>query len=168
MFCSYPFHLMALSEVVHKDYLTKWVEAFHTADQKATTIARLLVQNIICRHGIPQELLSDRGANFLSELILKVCTLLGMKKINTSGYHPQTDGLVEKFNSTLQSMISKSSERNPTKWDKQLPLLLFAYRSVVQESTKESPFFLALWSGPQATHGNLVGSYICCLFSRCW
>ena len=137
--------------VVFMDYLTKWVEAFPTADQKATTIARLLVENIICRHGIPQELLSERGANFRSKLILEVCSLFGMKKINTSGYEPQTDGLVKKFNSTLQSMISKSIERNSTEWDKQLPLFLFAYRSVVQESTKESPFFLLHGRDPSAT-----------------
>ena len=116
------------------DYLTKWVEAFPTSDQQASTIAGLLVKHIICRHGIPEELLSDRGSNFLSDLILELCSLLGIRKLNTSGYNPQTDGSVEKFNSTLQSMISKVSDKNPTEWDKQLAMLPFAYRSVVQES----------------------------------
>ena len=92
------------------DYLTKWVEAFPTGDQQASTIASLLVEHIICRHGVPEELLSDRGSNFLSDLILELCSLLGIRKINTSGYHPQTDGLVEKFISTLQGMISKASD----------------------------------------------------------
>ena len=103
--------------VVFMDYLTKWVEAFPTSDQQASTIAGLLVEHIICRHGVPEELLSDRGSNFLSDLILELCSLLGIRKLNTSGYHPQTDGLVEKFNSTLQSMISKASDKNPTEWD---------------------------------------------------
>ena len=110
-------------------------------NKHAQTIARLLVENIVCRHGVPQELLSDRGSNFLSELILEMCSILGIQKVNTSGYHPHTDGLVEKFNSTLISMISKSSESGRVEWDQQLPLLLFAYRSTVQEFTKESPFF---------------------------
>lgn len=65
-----------------------------------------------------------------------------MKKINTSGYHPQTDGLVERFNSTIQGMMVKSSDVNVMEWDKQLPFLLFAYRTVIQESMKESPFYL--------------------------
>ena len=138
------------------DYLTKWVEAFPTADQQASTIASLLVEHIICRHGVPEELLSDRGSNFLSDLILELCSLLGIRKINTSGYHPQTDGLVEKFNSTLQGMISKASDKNPTEWDKQLPLLLFAYRSVVQESTKESPFFLLYGRDPRLPTGTIL------------
>ena len=95
--------------VVFVDYLTKWPEAFAIPDQRADTIARLLCEQIICRHGIPEQLLSDRGANFLSELILEICKLLGVKKLNTSGYHPQTDGLVEKFNSTLTNMIARES-----------------------------------------------------------
>ena len=111
-------------------------------DQKAETVAKLFVEQIVCRHGIPEELLSDRGANFLSTLVQDICKTLGVRKINTSGYHPQTDGLVEKFNSTLTNMIAKSCDVRDRDWDDQLPFLLFAYRSSAQESTKESPFFL--------------------------
>ena len=134
--------------VVFLDYLTKWVEAYPVPDQRAETIARLLVENIVCRHGVPEELLSDRGANFLSDLILEMCSLLGIRKVNTSGYHPQTDGLVEKFNSTITNMISKSVAVS-VEWDKQLPLLLFAYRTTIQESTRESPFFLLYGRDPR-------------------
>lgn len=92
------------------DYLTKWSEAFSIPDQKAETIARLFVEKTVCRHGIPEKLLSDRRTNFLSNLIQEVCQVLGVKKVNTSGYHPQTDGLVEKFHSTLINMIAKSCD----------------------------------------------------------
>lgn len=88
--------------------------------------------------GVPEELLSDRDASFLSELIQGVCDLLGMKKINTLGYHPQTDGLVEKFNSTLINLVAKCCEVRQHDWDEHLPYLLFAYRSLMQESTQES------------------------------
>jgi len=96
--------------VVFMDYLTKWVEAFPTADQTSETIARLLVERVICQHGAPKELLSDRGPNLLSSLILDICNLMGMKKTNTTAYHPQTDGLVENFNSTLRAMIAKHAK----------------------------------------------------------
>ena len=128
--------------VVFADYLTKWVEAFAVPDQSARTIAKLLVEDIFCRHGAPEELLSDRGANFLSELVLEICKFLQIKKVNTSGYHPQTNGLVEKFNSTLISMISKVAESSGKDWDRHLPFLLFAYRTSVHDSTRESPFYL--------------------------
>ena len=83
--------------VVFLNYFTKWVETFAVADPQAQTIARLLVENTVCWHGVLQKLLSDRGSNFLSDLILEICSILGVQKVNTSGY-PQTDGLVEKFN----------------------------------------------------------------------
>ena len=98
--------------------------------------------------------MSDRGANFLPDLILQTCSLLGMKKVNTSGYHPQTDGLVEKFNCTITNMISKSIEGSVVEWNKQLPMLLFAYRSTVQDSTKESPFFLLYGRDPRLLTAN--------------
>ena len=135
--------------VVFMDYLTKWPEAYATADQTASTIARLFVEQIVCRHGIPSELLSDRGQNFLSTLMQEICRLLKVKKLNTSGYHPQTDGLVEKFNSTLIEMIAKCASDKPLDWDTRLPYLLFAYRSSAQESTRESPFYLVYGRDPR-------------------
>ena len=128
------------------DYLTKWVEAFAIPDQRAETIARLFIENVVCRHGIPEELLCT---NFMSDLIQGICDQLGVKKVNTSGYHPQTDGLVEKFNSTLIEMVSKCCKVANHDWDQYLPHLLFAYRSSVQESTRESPFFLLYGRDPR-------------------
>lgn len=58
--------------VVFVDYLTKWPEVFPVREQTAPTIARLFVEEIVCRHGVPGELLSDRGAAFLSKLMLEV------------------------------------------------------------------------------------------------
>ena len=102
----------------------------------------MLVEEVVCHHGAPERLLSDRGSNFLSELIAKVCYLLQIKKINTSGYHPQTDGLVERFHRTLISMLSRYVEKRARDWDHYLPYMLYAYRVTAQESTRESPFFL--------------------------
>ena len=95
--------------IVFLDYLTKWVEAYPLQDQTSETITRVLVDMVICRHGVPRELLSDCGANFLSVVIQGVCELTGMAKVNTTAYHPQTDGLVENFNRTLRAMLAKHS-----------------------------------------------------------
>ena len=114
---------------------------------------KLFVEHVVCRHGVPEELLSDRGTNFLSDLIIGVCEILGVKKINTSGYHPQTDGLVEKFNSTLISMIAKCCEVNQHDWDNHLPFLLclsVLYTRVHQRVT----LFLSLWKGSSSTNGD--------------
>ena len=61
-------------------------------DTTAPTIARLFVENIVCRHGAPRVLLSDQGTNFLSKLVSEICQIVGTKQIKTSSYHPETDG----------------------------------------------------------------------------
>ena len=97
--------------VVFTDYLTKWPEVFATKDQTALTIAELFVEEIVCRHGVPSQLLSDRGAAVLSRLLKEICNLLRVKKINTTAYHPQTNGLTERFNRTLTDMLAKRVEK---------------------------------------------------------
>jgi len=73
--------------VVFSDYLTRWVEAFPVPSVEATVIARLLIDEIIARHGAPRVLLSDRGTNFLSKIVSEVCKIFQIHKVNTSSYH---------------------------------------------------------------------------------
>ena len=135
--CSYGGNKYA---IVFMDYLTKWPEVFPVPNQTAETIARALVE-VISHHGVPAKLLSDRGASFLSDVLQEVYKLLGIKKVNTSAYHPQSDGLVERFNRTVTDMLAKTVDQSGRDWDK-ISYVVYAYRTSVQESTKESPFFL--------------------------
>ena len=135
--------------VVFVDYLTKWPEVYPIPDQSTATIASLLVREIVSRHGVPSEVLSDRGRAFLSGPLKEVQQLLGFKKVKTSAYHPQTDGLVERFNRTLTAMLAKTVEREGKDWEQKLPFVLFAYRASQQQSTLESPFFLLYGRDPR-------------------
>ena len=130
------------------DYLTKWVEVFPTKDQTALTIAQLLVTEVISRHGVPRDLLSDWGAAFLSSLLNEECQIMGLHKVNTTAYHSQGDGLVERFNRTLMEMLSKTVDLNGKNWDEKVPYVLFAHRTSVQESTQDSPFHLLYGRDP--------------------
>ena len=85
--------------VVFVDYLTKWPEVFPTADQTTLTIAKLLVEEIIPKHGVPNEMLSNRGPAFLSKVMCDIYRLLG-------AYHRRTDGLIERSNHTLTNMLA--------------------------------------------------------------
>ena len=135
--------------VVFVDYLTKWPEVFPVRDQTALTVAHLLVEHVISRHGVPTQLLSDRGAAFMSQLVKEIGELMGFKKVNTTSYHPQTDGLVERFNRTLIDMLAKTVAKNGRDWDERLPYVLFAYRASMQASTMESPFYLLYGRDPR-------------------
>ena len=85
---------------------TKWPEAFAIPNIEAKTVAEIFVKEIVSRHGAPRVLLSDRGSNFLSSLFREVCFLMNTEKIFTSGYRPQTNGLVERFNGILAQSLS--------------------------------------------------------------
>ena len=142
--------------IVFVDYLTKWPEVFAAPDQMALTISKLFVEEIISHHGVRNQLLSDRGPAFLSRLLLIICECMGVKKVNTSAYHPQFDGLVESFNRTLTEMLYMSVPVGTKEWDDQLPYVLMAYRATLQASTNESPFFLLYGRDPKLPSETLL------------
>lgn len=128
--------------VVFQDFLSKFPLAFPVPDQKTDRLVRLLVDKVIPLFGVPEALLSDRGANLLSHLMKDVCHLLGIKKLNTTSYHPQCDGLVERFNRTLKTMLRKHAADYGVQWDQYLSGVLWAYRNTPHEATGEKPSFL--------------------------
>ena len=128
--------------VIFMDYLTKCLETFATKDQTTLTLAKLFTEAIVSRHAVPRELLSNRGSAFLSKVFMSICDTLGTKEVNTTAYHPQTDGLVERFNRTLIDMLAKRVAAGTPKWDETLPYCMFAYRSTSQASAGVSPFHL--------------------------
>ena len=103
------------------------------------TVARTFVKEFICRYGVPLQVHTDQGRQFESHLFREICDVLGMDKTRTTPFHPQSDGLVERFNQTLEAMLSKVVREDQTDWDEQIPLVMMAYRSAVQESTGQSP-----------------------------
>ena len=124
------------------EYFTKWTEAYPMPDVEARTIARYFVNEFICRFGVPEPLHTDQGRNFESTLIREICKLLGIQKTRTTPYHPQSDGMIERFNRTLLNMLSIAVKEEEDDWDLILPTLMLAYRSGVHETTGESPFNL--------------------------
>ena len=125
--------------LVFPDYLTKWPMVYPMPDQKSERIARILVEEVIPFFRVPEALLSDRGANLISHLMTDLCELLGVKKLNTTAYHPQCNGMVERFNRTLKSSLRKHAAWFGPQWDRYLSGVLWAYRNVPHESTGEKP-----------------------------
>ena len=128
--------------VVFQDFLSKWPLVFPVPDQKAIRLARLLAEEVIPVFGVPEALLSDRGTNLLSHIMQDLCKMLGIRKLNTTAYHPQCDGMVERFNRTLKTILRKHATRFGNQWDLYLPGVLWAYRNTPHDSTLEKPSFL--------------------------
>ena len=123
------------------DYATRYPEAVAMKSVVAEYVAEELI-GIFARVGIPQEILTDQGSNFMSNLLSELYRLMQIKPIRTSPYHPETDVLVERFNGTLKAMLRKAAVGEGKDWDKLLPFVLFAYQEVPQASTGFSPFEL--------------------------
>ena len=125
--------------LVAMDYFAKWPEAYAIPNQEATTVAQVLVNEFFSRFGVPYELHSDQGRNFESNVFKECCKILGIRKTRTTPMHPESDGMVERFNRTLGQELAKQCKNQQDDWDKHLPLLLMAYRSAEHESTGYTP-----------------------------
>ena len=134
--------------LVCNDHFTRWVEAFALKEISMPTIANTIIIRIICRFGCPEQILTDRGSNFLSQVGQLLYKALKVKKINTSSYHPQTNALTERFNLTFCEMCSQYVNRHQTDWDLHIPFLLFAYNTSVHPTTKTTPFFMTYGRDP--------------------
>ncbi|KAK7101556.1 hypothetical protein V1264_019921 [Littorina saxatilis] len=123
------------------DYATRYPEAVPLKKIDTETVAEALV-DIFSRIGVPEEILTDLGTQFVSECMEEVNRLLSIRHLTTTPYHPMCNGLVEKFNATLKSTLKKLCSEQPRQWHRYINALLFAYREVPQESTGFSPFEL--------------------------
>lgn len=123
------------------DFSTRYPEAVPLKNIDTETVAEALV-DIFSRLGIPEEILSDLGTQFVSDCMREVTRLLSIKQLTTTPYHPMCNGLTEKFNGTMKSMLKRLCSEQPRQWHRYINPLLFAYREVPQESTGFSPFEL--------------------------
>ena len=115
--------------MVVTDYFTKWMEAYALPNQVAKMCATKLIEEFICRFGVPRYLHSDQGRNFESLLFKEMCEIWEINKTRTSPLHPQSDSLVERFNRTVKESLKKCVLDNSENWDIYLPYILSAYRS---------------------------------------
>ena len=128
--------------LVAADYFTRWVEAYAIPNQEAATVASKLVDEMFCRFSIPEQLHSDQGRQFESSVMQEVGQILQIHKTRTTPYHPQSDGLVERFNRTLIDMLATTVGDHPREWERHLSKLCMAYNTSVHSSTGFTPFYL--------------------------
>jgi len=91
---------------------------------------------------VPKQVYSDQGAQFESQIVAEICKLLHIDKTRTTPYHPQSDGLIERFNRTLIQILATCAETHPFDWEDHVKKVCLAYNVSKQSSTQHSPFFL--------------------------
>ena len=108
-------------------------------DQQTVRIVKILAEHIINIFGAPKAIMSDRSNNVLSHVMLNVCKVVDIQKLNTTAYHPQCNGLVEHYNRTLKAMLRKHAARYSLQWDQYLSNMQWAYHNTPHEATGEKP-----------------------------
>ena len=117
---------------------TRFPEAIPLRNIRAKTLVKALIKYFTIM-GFPKEIQSDRGSNFMSIQFKQALTDLGIHHIVSTPYHPESQGAIERFHGTLKTMLRKYTVDFGPNWEDGLPMLLFAVRSTVQESTGYSP-----------------------------
>ena len=123
------------------DVATRFPQAVPMKEITSEKVAEALL-SVFTSFGFPQEILSDQGPQFNSELMEQFRKLCGSKGVRTSPYHPQANGIIERFHGTLKAMLKKVTNDKPKDWHRFLPALLFACRELPSETTGFSPFEL--------------------------
>ena len=129
--------------IVFVDYFSKYIELVPVPNIRAVTVAQVFLREIVCRHGAPMYLHSDRGSNYLSHIVRITCKLMQTHKTQTVAYHPQCNGQSERCMSYILASLSKQLDGFHTHWDEYLPFTQFVYNtSPSLDSTEYSPAFL--------------------------
>lgn len=139
--------------LVMVDAFSRWAHVTALKEASAETLSTVLWQ-FIATYGMPEGIHSDRGKNFTANVLQKVMELWGIKKSTSVAYFPQSNGLVERVNRTIQDILAKTlTEDNAAAWDTRIPAAVFAYNTIPHVKTEVTPhelFFGRLPKWPPA------------------
>jgi hypothetical protein len=135
------------------DRATRWVEAIPIASISAVDVAKEFVKSWVARFGVPATVISDRGAQFTSDLWSNMCSRLGVNHRMTTSYHPQSNGLLERWHRRLKDALRAST--NSESWEENLALVLLHLRNQPNEDVGVAPA-QAVYGLPLTLPGTLL------------
>ena len=130
------------------DHATRYLEAAPLTGKTAQEVADVVFNRLFLRYGPVNVLLSDRGGEFCNQVSEALFREMGVTHVTTAPYHPQTNGLVERINSTLVTYLRAFCERDPDNWFRYLGAAVFAYNTAFQTSLAATPYFLMFGRDP--------------------
>lgn len=140
---------------------TKFVVTAPIRNKEAATVAKCVMDLIICKWGLCFEILTDQGPEFEADLSKELYRALGINKIRSSGYRPQTSGAIEVYHKVMSSLLAKHVSESQRDWSRWLSYTTFCYNATVHSSTGFSPFFLMTGRQPLWNVDFVLDSYEC-------
>lgn len=122
--------------------LTKFVEAYPLVNKETDTVAKSFVNNFILRYGIPHEILTDQGKEFMSAVFADTCKILNIKQLKSTAYHHETLGALENSHKSLGAYLRMQTAQYSTAWGDWLPFWCFSFNTTVHSETKYTPYEL--------------------------
>uniref|UniRef100_A0A2N9G920 RNA-directed DNA polymerase n=1 Tax=Fagus sylvatica TaxID=28930 RepID=A0A2N9G920_FAGSY len=128
------------------DYFTKWVEACSFKNVTQVAVTRFVKNNIICRYGMPEMLITDNASNLNNRMMDQLCQQFKIQHHNSAPYRPKMNGAVEAANKNVKKILSKMTETYKD-WHEHLPYALCAYRTSVRTSVGATSLLSGIWDG---------------------
>ncbi|XP_047259177.1 uncharacterized protein K02A2.6-like, partial [Capsicum annuum] len=135
------------------DYFTKWVEAASYRAVTKKVVADFVRNNLICRLGVPEVIITDNGENLNSQLMKEICDQFKIVHHNSTAYRLQMNGAVEEANNNIKKILRKMAENDRSRHD-MLPYAFLGYRTTVQTSTGATPYLLVYGNEAEAGMSN--------------
>jgi transposase InsO family protein len=145
--------------LVITDYFTRYITAVPLPTCTAEKTAETLFNEFFCKFGVPEVIVSDQGTHFQNQLMTHMQHLIGYNHIYSTPYHPQSNGIVERFNSTFIPQISKLQDNEHNNWDEYLQAVVFAYNSGTHKTTHYSPYQLVFGRPPRLSIHSKLSSF---------
>ena len=139
------------------DHFTRYVQGYATKNKSSTTAAKKIYGDFILKFGLPSQILHDQGREFENNLFAELETLCGVKKLRTTPYHPQCNGMVERMNKTVLGMLRTLPERSKSRWPESLDKLIYAYNCTTHDTTGYEPYFLMFGRRPKLPIDLILG-----------
>ena len=143
--------------LVITDHFSRYAQAIPTRNQTATTTVKAHYDNFFLHCAFPLKLHSDKGTDFESKVIKKLCGIAGVLKTRTTLYHPMGNGIVERYNETLLNMMVTLKERQKKDWKTFVPSLTHAYNATMHERITFSLFYLMFGRHPRLVIDAFLG-----------
>jgi len=139
-----------------QDDLSKYVIAMPITQQDAENVARTFVEKVILTYGTPRILQTDQVANFMSEVFRNTCRILGIKKIQSTAFHPESQGSIERSHRVLAEYLRHYVKEDQTNWDQWVPFATYVYNTTEHTATRFTPYEL-LFGSPSVLPSALKG-----------
>ena len=122
---------------------THYVEGWAVKEVDMVVVARTVIEKVVCRYGLFEALVSDRGSPFVGTLAADIFRALRIKRVQTTAQHPQSNGMIERFHETLKATLKLWSHEVGDEWDELLSHAIFAYNTAFHTTLQEVPHYLA-------------------------